>query len=98
MRDWAKEKEFAAQCDVKILEKGATADTLYFVDSVSSYDDNIQEIARRTAKILNRAGVDFGILGKAEKRQCQRGDSIWRGDAFSGFERTEHRSHTGIRC
>ncbi|SMC36312.1 Fe-S oxidoreductase [Desulfocicer vacuolatum DSM 3385] len=65
--DWTKEKEFAAQCEVKILEKGATADTLYFVDSISSYDDNIQEISRRTAKILDRAGVDFGILGKAEK-------------------------------
>ncbi len=65
--DWAKDKEFAAQCSVKILEKGKTADTLYFVDSVTSFDDTMQEIAKRTSKILSKAGVDFGILGKLEK-------------------------------
>ncbi len=65
--DWAKEKEFKEECEVKILEKKATADVLYFVDSITSFDDNIQEIARKTSKILAKSGVDFGILGKAEK-------------------------------
>ncbi len=65
--DWIKDKEFAEQCNVKILEKGKTADTLYFVDSITSFDDNIQNIARSTSKILTRAGIDFGILGKKEK-------------------------------
>ena len=65
--DWAKEEEFKEECEVKILEKKETADVLYFVDSITSYDDNIQEIARKTSKILTRAGVDFGILGKGEK-------------------------------
>ncbi len=65
--DWAKDKEFKEECEVKILEKKATADVLYFVDSITSYDDNIQEIARKTSKILNKSGVDFGILGKGEK-------------------------------
>lgn len=65
--DWAKDKDFAAECDVKILEKGETAETLFFVDSITSFDDNIQAIAQRTSKILTKAGVDFGILGKAEK-------------------------------
>jgi Fe-S oxidoreductase len=37
------------------------------VDSITSYDDNIQDIARRTSIILEKAGVDFGILGKKEK-------------------------------
>jgi Fe-S oxidoreductase len=37
------------------------------VDSISSFDDRMQEIARCTAKILNAAAIDFGILGKAEK-------------------------------
>ncbi len=64
--EWAEEKEFAAAHTVKDL--GADkADTLYFVDSISSYDDNIQDIARKTAIILEKAGVDFGILGKDEK-------------------------------
>jgi Fe-S oxidoreductase len=65
--DWTKEKEFMEECEVKVLEKKVKADILYFVDSITSYDDNIQEIARKTSKILTRAGVDFGILGKAEK-------------------------------
>ena len=49
------------------LKNGDTAETLFFVDSITSFDDNIQEIARRTAKILTKAGVDFAILGKGEK-------------------------------
>ena len=65
--DWTKDKEFKADCPVKILENGATADTLYFVDSISSFDDRMQEIARATAKLLTALGIDFGILGKAEK-------------------------------
>jgi Fe-S oxidoreductase len=66
--DWAvKDKEFKAECQVKVLEKGATADTLYFVDSITSYDDRMQDIAQATAKVLTAAGVDFGVLGKAEK-------------------------------
>jgi Fe-S oxidoreductase len=42
-------------------------DTLYFVDSITSYDDRIQSIARATVGVLNRAGVNFGILGAAER-------------------------------
>jgi Fe-S oxidoreductase len=63
--EWTKALE--EDCAVKILEKGTTAETLYFVDSISSFDDRMQEIARATAKILHGAGIDFGILGKAEK-------------------------------
>ena len=63
--DWT--RELPEGCRAKILEKGASADVLYFVDSISSYDDRMQEIARCTAKILNAAGIDFGILGKGEK-------------------------------
>jgi len=65
--DWAKDKEFAETCTVKVLEKGETADTLYFVDSITSYDDRMQSIAQATARVLTAAGVDFGVLGKAEK-------------------------------
>jgi Fe-S oxidoreductase len=64
--DWASDKEFKSKVQVKDLGDD-TADTLYFVDSITSYDDNIQEIARRTSIILEKAGVDFGILGKLEK-------------------------------
>jgi len=63
--DWAQEP--AADSPVKVLEKGQTAETLYFVDSISSFDDRMQAIARATARILSAAGIDFGILGKDEK-------------------------------
>ena len=64
--DWAKDKEFKANYQIKDLAR-EKADTLYFVDSITSYDDIIQDIARRTSIILQKAGVDFGILGKLEK-------------------------------
>jgi Fe-S oxidoreductase len=51
---------------VKDLSK-ESAEALYFVDSITSYDDRMQAIGRATATILSRAGSDFGILGKAEK-------------------------------
>jgi Fe-S oxidoreductase len=65
--DWTTEEEFKANCKVKILGKKASADTLYFVDSISSFDDRMQEIARATAKLLQASDIDFGILGKDEK-------------------------------
>jgi Fe-S oxidoreductase len=40
---------------------------LYFVDSITSYDDRMQSIGRSTARILSHVGEDFGILGAAEK-------------------------------
>jgi len=65
--DWAKSEDFAQTCSVNVLSTANGADTLYFVDSISSYDDRMQSIARATARILNDAGVNFGILGAAEK-------------------------------
>ena len=41
--------------------------TLYFVDSISSYDDRMQSIGRATARILGRLEEDFGILGARER-------------------------------
>ena len=65
--EWASGKEFQQTCDVKILDGKSRADTLYFVDSITSYDNRIQSIGRATAKILNHVGENFGILGQAEK-------------------------------
>ena len=65
--DWANAKEFRQTCPVKTLDGKNDADTLYFVDSVTSYDDRMQSIGRATAKILDHVGENFGILGAAEK-------------------------------
>ncbi len=53
--------------NVKLVEKGETAETLYFVDSITSYDDRMQKIAQATARILSKGDVDFVVIGKDEK-------------------------------
>src|SRR5581483_4879123 len=58
---------WAAKMDVKLVEKGETAETLYFVDSMTSYDDRMQKIAQATARVLAKASVDFAVIGKDEK-------------------------------
>ncbi|MCP4746274.1 MAG: (Fe-S)-binding protein [Desulfobacteraceae bacterium] len=63
--EWTKDLD--EQIEIKELGKKAGAKTLFFVDSITSYDDRMQSIARSTAKLLNHYGADFGILGKAEK-------------------------------
>jgi Fe-S oxidoreductase len=63
--DWANAKDFQQSCRVRILDHDG-AGTLYFVDSITSYDDRMLSIARSTARILNHMGENFGILGAAE--------------------------------
>jgi Fe-S oxidoreductase len=65
--DWANVKDFQQVCQVKTLDQRNGADTLYFVDSITSYDDRMHSIGRATARILDRVGVNFGILGVAER-------------------------------
>jgi Fe-S oxidoreductase len=55
---------------------------LYFVGCYPSYDPRGKRIARATAAILQRAGVDFGILGTRE-RCC--GESIRKTGAEDVF-------------
>jgi Fe-S oxidoreductase len=64
--EWASAKDFQQTCRVRTLDKNGAA-TLYFVDSVTSYDDRMQSIARATARILESVGENFGILGAGEK-------------------------------
>jgi Fe-S oxidoreductase len=48
-------------------------EVLYFPGCYPSYDPRLKKVARATAEILTKAGVDFGILG--EKESCC-GESI----------------------
>ncbi|RKZ31350.1 hypothetical protein DRQ36_02425 [bacterium] len=52
--------------DVRILEEGESTDVLLFVGCTPAYDPEAQKSARALAKLLNKAGVDFAILGTAE--------------------------------
>jgi Fe-S oxidoreductase len=65
--EWTKSADFQKSCRVPVLDGNQPADTLYFVDSITSYDDRMQSIGRATAKIFDHVGTNFGILGAAEK-------------------------------
>jgi Fe-S oxidoreductase len=41
-------------------------DVIYHVGCITSYDKEMQKLAKATAKILQKAGVDFGVAGDAE--------------------------------
>jgi Fe-S oxidoreductase len=64
--DWT--NELPEGCSAKILEKGASADVLYFVDSISSFDDRMQEIARCTANQDLRDQNTDAILNSGAQR------------------------------
>ncbi len=49
---------------VKTFTEGM--ELLYFPGCYLAYDPRLKKVARATAKILNLAGVDFGILGSRE--------------------------------
>lgn len=40
---------------------------LWFVGDYASFDPRVEEVTRATAKILQRAGLDFGLLYEAER-------------------------------
>jgi Fe-S oxidoreductase len=65
--DWVACQGFQQACRVKVVDGNNGADALYFVDSITSYDDRMQAIGRATARILSHAGENFGILGPAER-------------------------------
>jgi len=64
--DWTRTAEFQQDCTVKVLDQKTHADVLYFVDSVTSYDNRMQSVARATSRILSKTGTDFGVLGPTE--------------------------------
>ncbi|MBI5031283.1 MAG: (Fe-S)-binding protein [Chloroflexi bacterium] len=69
--DRQKRGDWAEGLGVKPFAEGMQV--LFFPCCYSSYDARLKKTARATATILNKAGVDFGILG-AEQNCC--GESI----------------------
>ncbi len=52
---------------VRVLGQGDAAEVLLFVDSYGSFDPVALQGVAALARVLHRAGVDFGILGPREK-------------------------------
>ncbi len=59
-----KRADWAEGLSVKPFSEGM--DILYFPGCYLSYDPRLKKVARATAQILQRAGVDYGILGTQE--------------------------------
>jgi Fe-S oxidoreductase len=62
--DREKRADWAKGLNIKPFAEGM--DVLYFVGCYFSYDPRMKKVAQATANILNKAGIDFGILGTKE--------------------------------
>jgi Fe-S oxidoreductase len=60
----ARRADWAEGLSVKPFTEGT--EILYFPCCYPSYDSRLKKVARATVNILNKAGVDFGILGTKE--------------------------------
>ena len=58
--DWARDQ------GIDTFESNPSAEYLYWIGCVSSFDQRAQNIAKSLAKVLKKAGVSFAILGKEE--------------------------------
>ena len=62
--DREKRADWAEGLSVKTFAEGM--EILYFPGCYLCYDPRLKKVAKATAAILNKAGVDFGILGSKE--------------------------------
>lgn len=60
---------------VPTIEEKPEPEVLYWVGCAASYDPQSQKTARALVQLLDKAGVDFAVLGKSE---CCTGDSARR--------------------
>lgn len=63
-KDRAERADWAKDLSVKTFKEGM--EILYFPGCYLSYDSRLKKVAAATANILNKAGVNFGILGSKE--------------------------------
>jgi Fe-S oxidoreductase len=58
--------DWAEGLGVRILEDGEAPEYLYWVGCAASFDDRAKRIAKATARLLQKAGIPFAILGPRE--------------------------------
>ena len=61
--DWTDALDFPVK---RLDEPGVTAEYLMWVGCAGSFDDRNRNVTIATARLLHKAGVDFGILGAKE--------------------------------
>jgi Fe-S oxidoreductase len=52
---------------VKTMAEDSNCEYLFWVGCAGSYDDRYKKVSRAFAKLMQKAGVEFGILGTQEK-------------------------------
>jgi Fe-S oxidoreductase len=58
--------DWADGLGIRTLEDGRAPEYLYWVGCAASFDDRAKRIAQATARLLQRAGIPFAILGPRE--------------------------------
>lgn len=58
--------DWAEGLEVKIAKPGEKVENLIFICCTVAYDPKLQDIARNLVKILNKAEVDYGLVGDGE--------------------------------
>ena len=64
--DLGKRMWWTKELKVKEVSPGDEVDILYWVGCYGSYDDRNISVATSLIRVLNRAGLDFGVLGRTE--------------------------------
>lgn len=64
---WATRADWAEGLGVKILAEESNVDYLYWPGCAGAFDDRNKKVATAMVKILQAAGINFGILGTEEK-------------------------------
>ena len=72
---FASRADWAQGLDVKLMSENTKVEYLFWVGCAGSFDEEGKKIAKSMVSIMNRAGLDFAILG-AEEKCC--GDSLRR--------------------
>lgn len=57
---------WAEGLELRILSPGDEVDVLYYVGCAGSFDDRNRKVTRAFIEILNKLGIDYGVLGDAE--------------------------------
>ena len=87
---WTKELDFA----IKDARR-EPVDVLWFVGDFAAYDPRVQRLTQSVARVLHRAGVDFGILYEAEHNS---GNDVRRAGEEGLFEQlAQHNIETLAR-
>lgn len=72
---FASRADWAQDLDLKLISENPQTEYLFWVGCAGSFDEEGKKIAKSMVSIMNKAGLDFAVLG-AEEKCC--GDSLRR--------------------